>query len=70
MLAKLGVPVTCTGIFGECGSAWLDGLTLPQPYAGKAASLRDLTGELTTEIAMLEAAIASLLEHHDGYRAH
>jgi transposase len=69
VLAKLGVPVTCTDIFGAWGSAWLDGLALPQPYAGKAASLRNLADELTTEIAMLEAAIAALLEHHDGYHA-
>src|SRR5262249_26978667 len=29
VLAKLGVPVTCTDIFGTAGSAWLDGLRLP-----------------------------------------
>jgi transposase len=69
ILAKLGVPVTCTDIFGAWGSTWLDGLALPQPYAGKAASLRSLAGELTTEITMLEAAIADLLAHHDGYHA-
>jgi transposase len=69
VLAKLGVPVTCTDIFGVWGSTWLDGLALPQPYAGKAASLRALAGELTAEVTMLEAAIADLLEHHDGYHA-
>jgi hypothetical protein len=42
VLAKLGVPVTCTDIFGVWGNTWLDGLALPQPYAGKAASLRKL----------------------------
>ena len=57
VLAKLGVPVTCSGIFGVAGSAWLDGLRLPQPYAGKVTSLRHLTGELCTEIAMLSAVI-------------
>ena len=69
ILAKLGVPVTCAGIFGAGGSIWLDGLVLGQPYAGKAASLRTLAGELTAEITLLEAAIADLLEHHDGYHA-
>src|SRR5213595_2475823 len=69
VLAKLGVPVTCTDIFGTWGNTWLDGLDLPQPYAGKAASLRALAGELTAEITMLEAAIADLLAHHDGYHA-
>jgi hypothetical protein len=54
-LAKLGIPVTCTDIFGAWGSTWLDGLALPQPYAGKMASLRKVC--------------AGLLEHHQGYRA-
>ena len=31
VLAKLGVPVTCTDIFGVWGNTWLDGLALPQP---------------------------------------
>ena len=61
MLAKLGVPVTCSDIFGKAGSAWLDGLGLPQPYAGKVTSLRQLTGELTAEITMLGEVIAGLL---------
>lgn len=69
VLAKLGIPVTCTGIFGVWGNTWLDGLELGQPYAGKVASLRTLAGELTAEITVLEAAIADLLEHHDGYHA-
>ena len=53
VLAKLGVPVTCSDIFGVAGSAWLDQLGLPQPYAGKITSLPQLTAELTTEITML-----------------
>ena len=69
VLAKLGVPVTCTDIFGVWGNTWLDGLALPQPYAGKLASLRTLADELTAEIALLEATIADLLAHHDGYHA-
>ena len=68
MLAKLGVPVTCTGIFGTAGSAWLDGLGLPQPYAGKVTSLRHLTGELTAEVTMLSAVISDLLAGDRGYQ--
>jgi hypothetical protein len=30
----------CSDLFGAFGLAWLDGLDLPQPYAGKVASLR------------------------------
>lgn len=66
VLAKLGIPVTCTGIFGVWGNTWLDGLGLPQPYAGKVASLRALAAELTAEITVLEAVIADLLACHDG----
>jgi transposase len=69
VLAKLGIPVTCTDVFGVWGNIWLDGLALPQPYAGKVASLRKLIGELATEIALLDAVIADLLGGHDGYRA-
>jgi transposase len=67
VLAKLGIPVTCSDLFGVWGNAWLDGLALPQPYAGKTASLRQLISELGAEIAVLDTVIASLLEHHDGY---
>ena len=67
VLAKLGVPVTCTDIFGTGGSAWLDGLGLPQPYAGKVTSLRHLTGELTGEITMLSEVTADLLAADRGY---
>jgi transposase len=68
VLAKLGVPLTCTDIFGAAGNIWLDGLALPQPYAGKVTSLRQLAGELTTEITMLSEVIADLLAAHRGYR--
>jgi transposase len=69
VLAKLGVPVTCTDIFGAWGSTWLDGLDLPQPYGGKVASLRQLAGELTGEITLLDKMLAGLLAGHQGYAA-
>jgi len=69
VLAKLGIPVTCSDLFGAAGNAWLDGLPLPQPYAGKVASLRTLIAGLGTEIALLDMVIADLLAGHDGYRA-
>jgi transposase len=68
VLAKLGVPVTCSDIFGTAGSAWPGALGLPQPYAGKVTSLRHLTGELSAEITMLSAVIADLLAGHRGYQ--
>jgi transposase len=68
VLAKLGTEVTCTDIFGKGGAEWLDGLRLPQPYAGKVVSLRHLAGELTTEITMLSRVIADLLAGDRGYQ--
>jgi transposase len=68
VLAKLGIPVTCSDIFGTAGSAWLDALGLPQPYAGKVLSLRQLTGALTAEITMLSEVIAGLLAADRGYQ--
>jgi transposase len=68
VLAKLGIPVTFSDIFGKGGSAWLDGLGLPQPYAGKVLSLRQLTGELSAEIIMLSEVIGDLLAGDRGYQ--
>ncbi len=69
VLAKLGVQVTCSDIFGVWGSTWLDELPLPQPYAGKLASLWGLAAQLATEITLLDTVIADLLARHDAYRA-
>ena len=69
VLAKLGVPVTHSDIFGVHGQAWLDELPMPQPYAGKVASLRQLAGELTGEIALLDTVLGDLLAGHEGYAA-
>jgi len=69
VLAKLGIQVSHSDIFGVHGQGWLDGLRMPQPYAGKVASLRQLNGELTGEITLLEQVIADLLAGHQGYAA-
>ena len=69
VLAKLGIEVTCSDIFGAWGTRWLDELPLPQPYSWKVASLRQLTGWLTAEITVLEQVTADLLAGHDAYRA-
>src|SRR6266516_2620161 len=68
VLGKLGIPPAGTDVFGAAGPAWLDQLGLPQPYAGKVASLRQLAGELSTEITMLSEVIAGLLAGHRGYQ--
>jgi transposase len=69
VLAKAGIPVTRSDIFGPGGGRWLDGLVLPQPYAGKVASLRALTGVLDGEIARPEQQAAAMLAGDPGYAA-
>jgi transposase len=69
VLAKSGIPVTRPDIFGPGGGIWLDGLPLPQPYAGKVASPRALIAVLDTEIARLEQQAAGLLDGDRGYAA-
>lgn len=69
VLAKCGIPAAGSDIFGRGGGIWLDGLPLPQPYAGKIASLRALIGVLDSEIARLEDQAAGLLAGHAGYAA-
>jgi transposase len=69
VLAKAGIPVTRSDIFGRGGGIWLDGLPLPQPYAGKIASLRALIGVLDGEIARLEEQAAAVLAGDRGYAA-
>jgi len=69
VLAQLGIPVTHSDIFGVHGQAWLDELKLPQPDAGKVASLRQLAGGLTAEIALLDTVLGDLLDGHEGYAA-
>lgn len=68
VLAKLGIATGCTDIFGKGGTQWLDGLRIPQPYAGKVSSLRMLIQTHTEEIGMLDEVIADLLADHTGYR--
>jgi len=69
LLAKAGIPVTHSDIFGRTGGLWLDALALPQPYAGKLASLRALTAVLDGEIARLEQQAAQMLAGDPGYAA-
>ena len=69
VLAKSGIAVTRSDIFGPGGGIWLDGLPLPQPYAGKVASLRALIAVLDAEIARLEEQATSLLTGDRGYAA-
>ena len=69
VLAKLGVPVTHSDVFGRGGGLWLDQLVLPAPYAAKVASLRALIGVLDGQVAALGAEAAVVLAGDRGYAA-
>src|ERR1700747_380456 len=67
VVAEAGIPVPRSDIFGRGGGIWLDGLPLPQPYAGKIASLRALIAVLDGEIARLHGQAAAMLAGDRGY---
>jgi transposase len=69
VLAKSGIPVTRSRLFGPGGGIWLDQLVLPAPYAGKVASLRALIEVLDREVARLEEQAAQMLAGDRGYAA-
>ena len=69
VLAKCGIAVRRSDIFGPGGGIWLDQLVLPQPYAGKVASLRALIAVLDGEIARLGDQAAAMLDGDRGYAA-
>ncbi len=65
VLAKCGVAVRHSDIFGRGGGIWLDQLVLARPYPAKVASLRALDGE----IARRGQQAAGMLDGHAGYAA-
>jgi len=69
VLAKCGIPVTHSDVFGTGGGLWLDQLVLPAPYAAKVASLRALIAVLDGQIAGLGAEAAVMLAGQPGYAA-
>jgi transposase len=69
VLAKQGIAVPMTDLFGVDGLALLDQLRLPGPYAARIASLRRLIAVFDTEIDGFGAQISTGLAGHAGYRA-
>jgi transposase len=69
VLAKQGVRVPMSDLFGLRGTALLDDLALDDAYLIRVESLRDLIGLHGREIAMLDRAIARRLKGHQGYEA-
>ena len=69
VLAKCGIAVSRSDIFGPGGGIWLDQLVLPAPYAAKVASLRALIAVLDGQIARLGCEAADQLAGDPGYAA-
>ena len=69
VLAKEGVKVSMTDLFGVAGNRLLNELCLAEAYGARVESLRELICAYDGEIFRLHRAIASALKHHDGYRA-
>lgn len=69
VLAKEGVHVPMTDLFGLAGNVLLDGLELTDGYLIRVESLRDLIIRLDTEVAMLDRRIHERLRNDPSYRA-
>jgi transposase len=69
VLAKWGVSVPMSDLFGVAGQALLDGLALPAAYHARIVSLRRLIEALTFEIDLFAGMVAARLADHTGYRA-
>ena len=61
VLANCGVQVTMTDLFGVAGTALLDGLDLPAPYAARIASLRRVMEGLDFEIDLFAGMLRGRL---------
>jgi transposase len=69
VLAKRGVVVPMSDLFGVEGNRMLDQLRLEPAYQARVSSLRDLLAMLDTEITGFDFLIAQVLAGHPGYRA-
>jgi transposase len=69
VLAKEGVRVPMSDLFGVAGQALLDCCRLGDVYALRVESLRDLIALYDREVEMLEGRISRRLSGHTGYRA-
>ncbi len=70
MLAKLGIPVTCSDLFGNWGRRGWTGCGCPSRTSASSPRCgSSLAGWLTTEIGLLDAVIADLLGSYQPYHA-
>ena len=69
VLAKCGIQVSMSDLFGVAGTALLDRLQLAAPYAARIASLRRLIDDLDFEIEVFTNAVQGRLHADPGYVA-
>ncbi len=69
VLAKCGVQVLMTDLFGLAGTDLLDRLDLPAPYAARIASLRRVMDDLDFEIGVFTRLARARLAGDPGYAA-
>jgi transposase len=69
VLAKEGVKVPMSDVFGVAGQALLDDVELAPTYTLRVESLRDLIELYNREITMVEREVGHRLASDDGYRA-
>jgi transposase len=69
VLAKCGVQVPMSDLFGLWGTELLDGLDLPAPYAAKIASLRRLMDDVDFEVNLFADIIRWRMAKESGYTA-
>ncbi|MGQ0433436.1 MAG: IS110 family transposase [Microthrixaceae bacterium] len=69
VLAKEGVRVPVSDLFGVGGNRLLDDLELAPAYAARVRSLRQLIAAVDAEIPIFERELHGLLASHRGYQA-
>ena len=69
VLAKQGVPVPMSDLFGVAGNVLLDRLRLDPAYAARVGSLRRIIDLLDFEVEAVSRRVHAQLAAHDGYRA-
>ena len=69
VLAKCGVAVVMSDLFGVEGNQLLDRLALPGPYAARIASLRRVIDSVQFEIEVFAGLVRGRLAHDPGYIA-
>ena len=69
VLAKCGIQVLMSDLFGVQGTGLLDRLALPAPYAARIASLRRLMDDVDFEIDLFENLARGRLRTDPGYTA-